>query len=46
MQLEKMLSFCCMEKKSPPTIIVTLTEKLQKPKEILSELIVLQYLGT
>lgn len=30
----------------PPTIVVALTEKLQKPKEILSELIILQYLGT
>lgn len=29
-----------------PTIVVALTEKLQKPKEILSELIILQYLGT
>lgn len=30
----------------PPTIVVALTEKLQKPKEILSELIILQYFGT
>lgn len=35
----------CMEKHIP-TIVVTLTEKLQKPKEICSELIILQYLGT
>lgn len=28
------------------TIIVALTEELQKPKEILSELIILQYFGT
>lgn len=30
----------------PPTIVVALTEKLQEPKKILSELIVLQHLGT
>lgn len=32
--------------KSLLTVIVALTEKLQKPKEILSELVVLQNLGT
>lgn len=32
--------------KSQPTIVMTLTEKLQKPKEILCELIILQNLGT
>lgn len=29
-----------------PTIVMALTEELQKPKEILSELIILQYFGT
>lgn len=30
----------------PPTIVVTFTEELQEPKEVLGELIVLQHFGT
>lgn len=29
-----------------PTVVMALTEKLQKPKEIFCELIILQHFGT
>lgn len=42
MQLEALI----VMGKHPPTVVMALTEKLQEPKQILSELIILQHFGT